>query len=181
MSTLLAYIWTPAVMALLALGVGLLVERVTRFPLPSALLAPVGAGAAIALTTLIYRVHLNAIPAAIVVGAAAIGGLVLARGELRTRLRPGVGAAAAAGAYLLFAGPSLLTLHWTWAGYNFVNDPSVNLLFVDLLAHHGYQEMADLGSASTRIQASGVAQHYPMGIHGLLATLGPFTRLDPAM
>ena len=179
MTQLLAFLWTPVIMALLAVGIGLSVERVTRTPLPSALLAPVGGAVAIVLTTAVYRAHGTALPAAIVVGVVAIAGLVVERRALRERLRPGWAGAAALAAYVLFIGPTLLTGHWTWAGYNFVNDTSVNLLYIDLLAHHGYTGVG-VDSTTTRMQTFGVAQRYPMGVHGLIATLGPFTGIDAA-
>jgi hypothetical protein len=180
MTTLLAYIWTPVLMALLALGLGLLVERVARWQLPSALLAPIGVAAAIALTTTIYELHGTAAmaAAALVVGAGA--GLLLARHELRDRLRPGWAGAAALVAWLLYLGPYLITGSWTWGGYNFVNDTAVNMIYVDLLTHHGFTRPPDLLSTTTRMQASGVDMHYPMGAHALMASLLPLARIDVA-
>ena len=99
MTTLLAFLWTPVIATALALGVGLLVERLGRWRTPAALLGPVGAATAIAVTTAVYRLHGTAIVAALVVGAAAVAGFFLARGELRERLRPGPGAAGARGGY----------------------------------------------------------------------------------
>ena len=180
MSTILAYLWIPLIAALLAVGVGLLVERLARWPLPSALLGPVGGATTIALATVIYRLHGTAPVAAVAVAAAAAAGLWLARRDLRARLRPGWAGAAALLAYAIFVGPSLLTGHWTWAGYNFVNDTSVNLVYVDLLAHHGFTAPRPPFSTTTVMQASGVGQHYPMGSHALIATLRPFTGIDAA-
>ena len=180
MTTILAYLWTPVIAALLAVGIGLLVERLARWPLPSALLAPVGGATAIVLVTVIYRLHGTAPVAAVAVAVAALAGLLLARRELRARLRPGWAGAAALLAYVIFVGPSLLTGHWTWAGYNFVNDTSVNMVYVDLLAKHGYTAPGPPFSTTTIMQASGVGQRYPMGSHGLIATLRPFTGIDAA-
>ncbi len=180
MTTILAYLWTPVIAALLAVGIGLLVERLARWPLPSALLAPVGGATAIALVTVIYRLHGTAPVAAVAVAATAAAGLLLARRDLRARLRPGWAGAAALLAYAIFVGPSLLTGHWTWAGYNFVNDTSVNMVYIDLLAQHGYTAPGPPFSTTTIMQASGVGQRYPMGSHGLIATLRPFTGIDAA-
>jgi hypothetical protein len=180
MTTTLAYLWTPVIAALLAVGIGLLVERLARWPLPSALLGPVGAATATVIATIVYRLHGTALPAALAVAVAALAGLILARRDLRTRLRPGWAGAAALLAYALFIGPSLLTGHWTWAGYNFVNDTSVNMIYVDLLAHHGFTAPKPPYSTTTLMQASGVGQHYPMGAHGLIATLRVFTGIDAA-
>jgi hypothetical protein len=153
MTTFLAFLWTPVIATALALGVGLLVERLARWRIPGALLAPVGAATAIVLTTAVYRMHGTAVVAAVVIGAAAVAGVVLARGDLRERLRPGPAAAAGLAVYLLYLGPVLASGHWSWPGYNFVNDTSVNLLYVDLLAHHGYQQVG-ADSLSTRVQSA---------------------------
>jgi hypothetical protein len=180
MTTLLAYVWTPVLMTLLALGLGLLLDRACRLELPSALLAPVGVAAAIPLTTTIYRLQGTGVLAAIVVVAGAVAGFILARRDLRARLRPGWAAAAALAAGLLYLGPYLVTASWTWGGYNFVNDTSVNLIYVDLLKHHGFTEMPQPWSTTTRMQTIGVQLHYPMGAHGLLATLWPLAGIDAA-
>ena len=80
MLTLLAYVWTPVLMTVLALGLGLLLERVTRWRLPSALLAPVGIAAAVPLTMTIYRLHGTGI-------VAAVAALVLASALASRRFR----------------------------------------------------------------------------------------------
>ena len=56
----------------------------------------------------------------------------------------------------------------------------MNLIYVDLLAHHGFTAPRPPFSTTTVMQASGVGQHYPMGAHGLIATLRPFTGIDAA-
>ena len=104
MTTILAYLWTPVIAALLAVGIGLLVERLSRWPLPSALLGPVGAATAIALGLLIYRLHGTAPVAAV---DRRRGGRWPATGSraasCAARLRPGWAGAAALAAYLLLS------------------------------------------------------------------------------
>jgi hypothetical protein len=180
MTPILAYLWTPVLMALLAVGLGLLVERIARWPLPAALLAPVGAAAAIPLAMTLYHLGLTSLVATPVVVGAALLGFVLARRELRERLRPGWAGAAALLAYLLCVGPSAAMGDWTWAGYNFVNDTSVNMVYVDHLVHHGYTEPGGPFSTTTAMAASGVGQRYPMGAHGLMAALQPLTGVGTA-
>jgi hypothetical protein len=180
MTTILAYLWTPIIAALLCVGLGLAVERIARWPLPPALLGPVGAAVAIVLGLTTYRLHGTAPVAAAIVGVVALAGFWLARRELGRRLRPGWAGAAALAAYALVIAPSMLTGQWTWAGYNFVNDTSVNLTYVDLLSRQGFTAPEPPFSTTTIMQASGVAQHYPMGAHGLIATLGVFAGVDAA-
>ena len=180
MTTIIAYLWTPLVMALVAIGLGLLVERLARWPLPAALLGPIGAAAAIVLTTIAYLWHGDALVAAAVVVVPAVAGLALSRRELRARLRPGAAGAAALLAYLVYVGPALLSGHWTWAGYNFVNDTSVNMIYADLLAHRGFSDTGGPFSTTTLAQHSAFEQGYPMGVHGLIATLQPLTGISAA-
>jgi hypothetical protein len=175
METTLAYLWSPVLIAVLALGLGLLVERASGWRLPSALLAPVGLCAATCLAMTVYRLHGTATIAVPLAVVAALGGFVLARRELRERLRPGWAAAAFIAGYVLYVAPSALTGEWTWGGYNFVNDTSVNFIYVNLLAEHGFTKPEGLLSTTTRMQGIGVDLRYPMGAHALLATFQPLS------
>ena len=64
-------------------------------------------------------------------------GFVLARRSLPARLNPGSAGLAALAAYALYMAPVALTGHWTWPGYNFVNDTAPNFLYADLLSTPG--------------------------------------------
>ncbi|CAA9494792.1 MAG: hypothetical protein AVDCRST_MAG30-1593, partial [uncultured Solirubrobacteraceae bacterium] len=86
MQTVLAYTWTPAVICLVAIGLGLLCERVARRRLPAGLLAPAGLALAISLSMAVFRLDGPGWVAAAVLAACAVAGLVLARRDLRARL-----------------------------------------------------------------------------------------------
>ena len=94
------------------------------------------------------------------------------------RLNPGAAGLAALGAYALYMAPVALTGHWTWPGYNFVNDTAPNFLYADLLSRQGMSLPAAIDSTTAVIQAAPVNLGYPVGAHGLLATVQPLTGAD---
>jgi hypothetical protein len=177
MTEVVAWILFPLVFHLVATGIGLLAERVARVELPDALLAPAGAclGIVIALAVLYLGGAGLAMGGALV--ALALAGAVLARDRSWSRLAPGWPALAALAAFALYMGPVVLSGHWGWLGYNFVNDTGSNLAVVEHLAQHG--KATDPGLASTRLAVvnGAIAQGYPLGTHALLAA---FDWLMPA-
>ncbi len=177
---MLAYLWMPCVLYLVASGLGLLVERVTRWTMPNGLLAPVGLAAAITVSLAVFRLKLDATIAAPALAVLALVGMWLARGDLRARLNPGWAGVAALAVYLLYVGPSMVTGHWTWAGYNFVNDPSVNFVYAELLADHGIAPPGTPPSTITSMQTNVLATHYPLGAHALLAVFASLSLVEIA-
>lgn len=176
MIEILAWLWLPLLVYGLALGGGLLAERLAGFELPDQLLAPVGLAVLLLAITPGYRLGSGATLAAVVVVVVAAVGLVLGRRSLRRRLWPGwTFAAAGIGAYLLYLAPVALSGHWTWAGYEFVNDAAANLVFADLVAQQGVTPPAELDSTTAAVAATPVELNYPLGAHFLLATLGPLS------
>ena len=174
METILAFIWAPAVLYALTLALGLLAEAVLRMRLPNALLAPTGLAILIALVMPLYRLGAGWEIAVAATLACALAGLLLARPS-RDRLNPGAAALAALAVYGLYIAPVALTGHWTWAGYNFVNDTSSNFVWAELLARQGVSLPAVVDSTTASIEANSVTLGYPMGAHALLATLKPLT------
>ncbi|MGI8631751.1 MAG: hypothetical protein ACR2NA_04295 [Solirubrobacterales bacterium] len=167
--TALAWVWAPLLLYVTAAGTGLLVERVTGFALPEALLAPVGFCAQVALVIVAYQLGLAAPIIALLALAVAAGGLVVTR-TLR-RLNPGWAGLAGLGAYLLYMAPVLLTGHWTWTGYNFVNDTSFHLLLADHLAANGVSAPVDPQTTTQQAVTELIGSRYPLGAHGLLSLL----------
>lgn len=174
-TSLAAWLLVPAVVYLLGAGIALLVERVARFELSNALLAPVGFLVAIALVMPGYRLGAGAWLAAPLVCLAALAGLMLARRDLRARLNPGWAGVAGLGVYALYLAPVILAGGWTWTGYNFVNDTAVQLVLADHLAGDGLTipagppaEPVSTGVEHVRLYLEGA---YPAGIHALLATV----------
>ena len=177
MTTLLAWIWLPAVVVVTALGVGLLVSRIARHPLPRGLVVPVGFAVAIVLVAAGYEVGLTRDAVAPLLVAVALAGLVAGRADLRDSLRPGPAGAAALGAYLLYLAPVALSGHWTWAGYNFTNDPSLTFLGVDWILQHGATPPMAPDSTSEIMAGGMIDGGYPFGGHLLQGTLTPLAAI----
>jgi hypothetical protein len=169
-TSFLAWVAFPLGAFVLCTAVGLLVERLARALLPDGLLAPVGACTAIVLTLPVYMSGGSAPAAAAVLVVAALAGAILGR-----RRRPAAGwwapVAAGVAIYALYLAPVALTGHWTWAGYNFVNDTSVNLVMVDHVMAHGDAFPPAGVSTTQNIVIDTLAAGYPLGVHALLGTL----------
>ena len=161
----------PIAFVLTSIGVGLLVERAVGLRLPSAMLLPLGAAAAVCALLGVYELELSAAVAAPLLVVAALAGFLLARSELRSRLAPGWGAIAGGAVFALYLAPAALTGHWTWNGYNFLNDTAIQFLLADQLQQHGVQPAGDV--LSTRVVAISryLSSGYPLGSHAHLATL----------
>jgi hypothetical protein len=175
METLLAFIWAPLVLYGLSAGLALLVERVLRLELPNALIAPVGLALLIAIVMPLYRLGAASGVVLAITLPCVLVGLVLAGRSLPARLNPGSAGWAALAAYALYMAPVVLTGHWTWPGYNFVNDTAPNFLYTDLLARQGMDLPSVVDSTTEVIQAAPINLGYPVGAHGLLATVQPLT------
>ena len=170
--SLAAWILLPLVLYMIGFGVGLLVERLSGFRVPNALLAGVGALASIVLVMTPYRLGLSAVVATPLMVVAAGVGLWLARGELRARVNPGVAGLAALGIYLLYMAPVILSGGWTWTGYNFVNDTAVQMLLADHLRLDGLTQPPGEDTTGMVIRTY-LKTAYPTGSHALLGTLAP--------
>ena len=173
MVSVVAWVVLPAVVLAIAYGLGVLVERVARVELPAGLRAPVGAGLAISLALACIVIGLRDFLVAVPVALAAIAGLVLAVRGPGALPRPGPAALAWTLTYGLYIAPVVLSGHWTWTGYNFVNDTSIQLLLADWLPEHG-RNPATQAFVSTPLDAlsSYISGGYPVGSHSLLAVVG---------
>lgn len=172
MTSALSWIWLPLVAVVTALGVGLLAGRVARHALAPGLLVPVGFAAAIVLVAAGYELGLTRTFVLPLLVAVAVAGLWVGRAQLAD-LRPGPAGIAALGGFLLYLAPVALSGHWTWAGYNFTNDPSLTFLGVDWIVHHGATLPPAPDSTSEIMAAGMVSGGYPLGSHLLLGTLTP--------
>ena len=180
--SLVAWFVAPAVLYVLALGVGLALERITTFRVPNALLAPLGLCGAVLLGHFVYRLGAGSVVAAALLVAVALAGFAFARHELRERVSPGVPAVLAAlAAYGLFMAPVVLSGGWTWTGYNFVNDTSVQFLLADHVARDGMT--APIGAPSDTYSTPSeyvrvyLSTGYPVGSHGLIAVVTRLTQI----
>ena len=122
MESFVAWFVLPAVVLALCLGLGLLVQRVAGVELPAGLAVPVGAALAIVLALSGYVAGLHGLLTPLAIVALAVAGVVLALRRGAGLPRPGLAALVWTATYGLYLAPVALSGHWTWLGYNFVND-----------------------------------------------------------
>jgi hypothetical protein len=167
---LVAVIGTPVLVWLVCTGCGLALERVLRLRLSNALLAPLGLCVAFVLIMPGYTAGAGDELAIALLVAVAVAGLVFAEGGPRTRLNPGWAGAAGLVVYLIFTMPVIAYGHWTWSGYDFVNDSSFEML----LANHVKSFGTLLGQLPESSQRQFLVQYlgngYPLGTQTLLGT-----------
>ena len=172
---LMAVIGLLVVMWASCLGCGLALERVLRVRLPNALLLPLGLCVSLVLTFPGYVAGAGDALAISLLVAVALAGLAFARGGLRARLNPGWPGAAGLGVYVLYMLPVIAHGHWTWSGYDFVNDSAFEML----LANHAKAFGTVLGnipeSSEREFLASYLNSGYPLGTQTLLGTFSGLT------
>jgi len=169
--SLLSWVLFPAVVYAVAAGLGLLAGRVAKAPPPPWLVAPLGLCVGTVVALPIYKLGGTAAVGAPVLAVLAVLGFVLARREWRARVAPGWPIAAFAMAYLLYLAPVVLSGHWRWLGYNFVNDTAVNMVMIDHVSDHGVRLLGGMTSTTANLINGTLSARYPMGLHALLASL----------
>src|SRR5437660_961672 len=133
----------PALLALLALGAGLLVERASAVALPPALLPMLGAAALVALSQLCTYVAAIAPATPYVLAAAACAGFALGGKALRAhaqaawRERAWWMAALPLSCYALALAPVLVSGRPSFSSYLALADSAVHMAGADYLVHHG--------------------------------------------
>ena len=172
MLSLTAWIVLPAVLLGVAFGLGALLAAAVRVEPPAELLPPIGAALATVLGLSGYVVGLHGVLTPLMLVLLALAGYVLRMRRGVALPRPGIGVGVWAGGYALYIAPVVLTGHWTWLGYNFVNDTSIQLLLAEWLADHGRALPAEaFVSTSTDAVRQYLSGGYPLGSHGLLAAM----------
>ena len=162
MSLLVPWLVFPATLGLLALGCGLLLERVAAMRLPAALILPSGFAAIIVIAG--FTTHLAATAAAtipLVVGLAAAG-LATGVGTLRGRgLR--VPLLVASVVFAVFGAPVLLSGEATFAGYIKLDDTATFLALTDRILEHGSSLSGLAPSSYEATLAVNLGHSYPAG------------------
>ena len=138
---LVAWLVYPLILAGLALGTGLLLERAAGFRLPGSLIAPAGLASMIVLTLPLTLTSATAELAVAVAVALGVTGLALLPERLRRpaagRRVDGFALACAAAAFAVFAAPFALTGETTVGGYVELDDTASWLAIADWVIHHG--------------------------------------------
>jgi hypothetical protein len=172
---LMAVIGLPLVMWAVCLGCGLALERVLRLRLENGLLLPLGLCVALVVIFPGYVAGAGDVLAVTLLMIVVLAGLVFARDGLRARLNPGWAGAAGLAAYILYMLPVIAYGHWTWSGYDFVNDTSFEMLFASHIKGYG-TTLGNIPETSERqFLVSYLNSAYPLGAQSLLGTLSGLT------
>lgn len=167
---LVAVIGTPILVWVVCLGCGLALERLLRVRLSNALVPPLGLCVAFVLIMPGYTAGAGDALAIALLAAATVAGFALAKGGLRARLNPGWAGAAALAVYVIYTLPVIVYGHWTWSGYDFVNDSAFEMLLANHLKGFGTL----LGQLPESSQRQFLVQYlgngYPLGTQALLGT-----------
>jgi hypothetical protein len=182
MDLLAAWVLFPAALLALCLGLGLLLQRLSAWRMPGALLLPVGFATLLALARLITATGATAPLALPIIVVLALAGLVLGARSLR-RPDPWL-AAAAVGVFAVFAAPVVLSGDPTFAGYLVMPDSGHQLTLAWLYAHHGpdWQALATAStpSGSTEYIGGYVTTAYPVAAQAALGVTAPLGLIDLA-
>jgi hypothetical protein len=162
MSLIVPWLVFPLVLGLLALGCGLLLERLAGIELHPALVLPSGVAVVIAAAGFATQTDATAELAAPVAVALAVAGLALAF-PWRTRRFDGWAAAAGVAAFAAFGAPIVLSGRATFAGFIRLDDTATWLAMTDRVLEHG-RSLAGLAPSSySATLGDYLAQGYPVG------------------
>jgi hypothetical protein len=177
----MAVVGAPAVMWVVCLGCGLALERVLRVRLSNALLLPLGLCVALVLIFPGYAAGAGDALAIVLLAVVTVAGLVFANDGLRARLNPGWPGLAGLAAYVLYMLPVIAYGHWTWSGYDFVNDSGFEMLLASHIKGYGLL-LGNIPETSEReFLNSYLKTGYPLGTQSLLGTLSGLTDTDVAV
>ncbi len=180
MDLLAAWLLYPAALALLCLGLALLVERLTAWRTPGALMLPLGFATLLALARLITAAESTARLALPVIAALAVAGLLLGHRRLRA-LRPDPWLLVALAAlFVLLAAPVVLSGEPTFAGYLALPDTSHQLALADQYAQRGPDWMGLPEGANKATMNKYVTTSYPVAAQAALGVTAPLGALDLA-
>jgi hypothetical protein len=172
---LMAVVGVLVAMWLSSLGCGLALERVLRMRIANAVLLPAGLCVSLVLIMPGYAAGAGDALAISLLVAVTLAGLLFAKEGLRARLNPGWPGLAGLAAYVLYMLPVIAHGHWTWSGYDFVNDSGFEML----LANHVKGFGTTLGNIPETSEREFINQYlksgYPMGTQALLSTFSGLT------
>jgi hypothetical protein len=172
---LMAVVGVFVVMWAICLGCGLALERVLRLRLDNALVIPLGLCVALVLILPGYVAGAGDVLAVVLLVTVTLAGLAFAKDGLRARLNPGWAGAAGVAAYVLYMLPVIAYGHWSWSGYDFVNDPAFEMLLASHIKGFG-TALGNIPETSEReFLVSYLNNGYPLGTQALLGTLSGLT------
>lgn len=162
MTELVAWLVFPAVLSLLGLGCGLLVERAGGRRLPGVLLLPLGLALIAVVADLLTRLDATAEAAMpVVVVLALVGALVSAKRIRGVRVDFwAVGAALVP--FVAVLAPVVSSGAATFTGYTILDDTSVHLTLIEQVFERGH-DVGPIGSSFTSAAKAYLATDYPLG------------------
>jgi hypothetical protein len=175
---LMALLGAPLALWVVCLGCGLALERVLGVRLSNALLLPLGLCVAFALIFPGYAAGAGDALAISLLLVVTLAGLVFAKDGLRARLNPGWPGVAGLGVYVLYMLPVIAYGHWTWAGYDFVNDSAFEMLLAAHIKGYGLTLGNIPLTSEQQFLMSYLNSGYPLGTQSLLGTLSGLTDTD---
>jgi hypothetical protein len=178
---LMAVVGAPLVMWLVCLSCGLALERLVRVRVSNGLLLPLGLCVALALIYPGYAAGAGDALAISLIAGVGLAGLVFAKDGLRARLNPGWPGAAGLAVYVLYMLPVIAYGHWTWSGYDFVNDSAFEMLLASHIKGYGLTEGKIPLTSEQQFLMSYLNSGYPLGTQSLLGTLSGLTDTDVAV
>jgi len=177
---LAAWLLYPLALGALCLGLGLLLERLTDWRMPGALLLPAGFAALVALARLITEFSALADLALPAIGLLAIAGLALNVQRLRG-LRPDPWCVlAVAGVVAVFAAPVVLSGEPTFASYLALPDTGHQLSLSYLYADRGPDWMSLAPGSTRETMLKYVVTAYPVAGQATLGVTAPLGVIDLA-
>ena len=176
------WLLAPLVLMLLCTGAGLLIERAWGRHIPGALLPAAGLAGTIVLAGPFTLLDATAELAAPAVALAAAAGIAVSAPWRDPRLRAAWPwpLLVAAGAYALFAAPSLLSGQASIAGYVRLDDSATWLALVDQVMTHGRDLSGLQPSTYRRTLEVWLGGGYPVGALLPLGVVSKLTAQDPA-
>jgi hypothetical protein len=178
MTFLIAAVLYPLVLVLLALGAGLLVDRLSGDVLPGVLLVPVGLAALVIAGELLSYATFTASAIAPVMAVLALAGLALGRERIRHRRLDRWAIVAAVAAYVIACAPVLFAGRATMAGYLLDTTVGIHLAGAEALSDHA-RDFSSLQPSSLRFHLEGyIGFRYPTGSYVLLLGAGRLVGQD---
>ena len=177
----MALLGAPVALWIVCLGCGLALERLLKLRLSNVLLLPLGLCVAIAL---IYPGYAAGAGDALAIGLLAVvglAGLVFAKDGLRARLNPGWPGVAGGAVYVLYMLPVIVYGHWTWVGYDFVNDSAFEMLLASHIKGYGLTLGNIPLTSAQQFLNSYLNTGYPLGTQSLLGTISGLTGTEVAV
>src|SRR5919197_3832241 len=162
MTLFLSWLVFPAVLGVLALGCGALLDSLGGRRLPGALLAPLGLAITVVAAQLATLTDATAELATPLVAALAVVGLLVAPPWRKGRLDRWA-LALAAGVFTVFAAPVVLSGHATFAGYIKLDDTATWFAMTDRVMEHGRNLAALEPSTYEATLKSYLGAAYPVG------------------